>query len=433
MEADEERVLLGFEARARAAGWNPEWRILASADGQFRALRVEVPNGREKVSLSVSPRRATFLEASDLSGITLLGHLDAVLFRDSDVIEARLSASLTPAYLQVERLARQFRDVPGQPGDEDEESVIGAPCADSDDSVILSVADSRKGNSLEISALTAPLQALSSRLGAPARALSLKIRGLGVQTHDEALSAIEQLGGSFLFDLDLRFGVSLEFMQRRVQAYRPRSSENGSRSEPNYPRVGYSTDALSLYRYARSAARMPLLEYLAYYQVLENSFSVHTHRAQIALVKGEINDPRFDPGSDDHISRLLDRSLFRTGSHLSERDQLKATLRSVTGQGGIQSFLESNESVAEAISNKRLLPNVAVVHKGKNADLIDSIADRVYDIRCQIVHSKADGTQSGKWLLPGSREVTALGPDIELVRHLAQKVVIAGGSSRALH
>jgi hypothetical protein len=66
--------------------------------------------------------------------------------------------------------------------------------------------------------------------------------------------------------------------------------------------------------------------------------------------------------------------------------------------------------------------------------LRNDVADRVYDIRCKIVHTKTD-TRDGsvELLLPFSPEAEQLSFDIDLVQHLAQLVLVASSSPFNVH
>ena len=62
-----------------------------------------------------------------------------------------------------------------------------------------------------------------------------------------------------------------------------------------------------------------------------------------------------------------------------------------------------------------------------NADLRADVADRIYDIRCKIVHTKNDsGIGDVELLLPFSREAEQLSHDIELVQYVAQETLHRG-------
>jgi hypothetical protein len=119
---------------------------------------------------------------------------------------------------------------------------------------------------------------------------TLKIENARVGNHDQALQLLETVANSVFFELDLRYNVALSLYKippyirlRRTQpdGQRPTSARPVSEisSEiPHVPRNSYPAKPLALYWYARSAVNMPLLQYLASYQVLEYHFPIYYER-----------------------------------------------------------------------------------------------------------------------------------------------------------
>jgi len=62
------------------------------------------------------------------------------------------------------------------------------------------------------------------------------------------------------------------------------------------------------------------------------------------------------------------------------------------------------------------------------ADLRNEVADRIYDIRCKIVHTKGGGEGELELLLPFSKEAELLYYDIELIQYVARQVLIAAST-----
>lgn len=55
------------------------------------------------------------------------------------------------------------------------------------------------------------------------------------------------------------------------------------------------------------------------------------------------------------------------------------------------------------------------------------MSKRIYEIRCKIVHTKADARDPEvELLLPFSKEADLLQFDIDLIQYVAQQVLIAG-------
>jgi hypothetical protein len=64
----------------------------------------------------------------------------------------------------------------------------------------------------------------------------------------------------------------------------------------------------------------------------------------------------------------------------------------------------------------------------KSADLRNDIADRIYDIRCKIVHTKSDREGQIEMILPFTYEAEYLTHDVELVKFVAKSVLISSSA-----
>ena len=287
-------------------------------------------------------------------------------------------------------------------------------------------------------ALNSPDRQWSAEIGGPSRRfislgpersmriITLKIKG-AVQSprHDEALDVLEQVGQSVLFELDLRYNVSISFWPlsssdraRRVDAQGNRSpvqriAMEVSQDRPTLPRNSYPAKPLALYRYARSASNMPLLQFLAFYQVLEYYFASYFQREILDRMRQELLDPRFSAQDDRHLGRLVTLATSQGKGFATEREQLRATVRACVSISSLADYLRESGRT-EFFTGKQPIKGVARIDLKGSADIRDQVSDRIYDIRCRIVHSKSDATDYPDLILPFSDEAKALGFDIDL-------------------
>jgi hypothetical protein len=118
-------------------------------------------------------------------------------------------------------------------------------------------------------------------------------------------------------------------------------------------------------------------------------------------------------------------------NNLKELDQLKVLLPSVVDRTQLIEHISQLKVAKEALECKKqavqaVLP---INFASDNAKLLDEIAARVYSIRNRIVHSKGSDTfRDAPPLWPTSREVSALGADVALIRYLAQRTLIRYGT-----
>lgn len=197
-----------------------------------------------------------------------------------------------------------------------------------------------------------------------------------------------------------------------------------------FPRHEYDKAPISLYWYARSATGMPLLRFLAYYQVIEFYFPTYSQVEARRKIQNVLKDPGFRADRDTDIARILSAVRSRGGGFGDEGSQLRATLRECVDPDHLRSFLTSSEERQEFLSGKvKGLTDHKIPIANASADLRDHVADRIYDIRCKIVHTKGEGRNGEtELLLPFSREAEQLDYDIELVEYIAQRTLISSSS-----
>ena len=116
----------------------------------------------------------------------------------------------------------------------------------------------------------------------------------------------------------------------------------------------------------------------------------------------------------------------RRGSLLDERKQLGAALKHCVDTTELRDFLNETEDRKRYYSNEYKKISDKRIALTDEATLVEQTAERVYDIRCKVVHTKnAEGRERDEMILPFTKEADLLIDDVELVRFLARRVLIA--------
>jgi hypothetical protein len=117
----------------------------------------------------------------------------------------------------------------------------------------------------------------------------------------------------------------------------------------------------------------------------------------------------------------------RDGAIGNERSQLKATMSACVQREDLIQFIQADGEREKILTAKRKdITDAKLTVGSKDADVVGEAAERIYDIRCRIVHTKSDARDEGKAvLLPFSDDAENLQADIELVQFVAQRVLIA--------
>jgi len=269
--------------------------------------------------------------------------------------------------------------------------------------------------------------------GRPLQQTSIIITGTEAKTYDQVSKILSKISGSLFFQFDLSYGVVLELQRApRRHLLRGRTKEQVEQADlPTFPKQEFDEAPLTLYWYGRKAHNMPLLQFLSFFQVIEFYFPIY-YQAEIKkrIIK-VLKDPTFRYDKDTDISRLLGAFKSKSITYSDERTMLKATINECVDANEIRRFMQSSDKFKEQLSNKiKGVTDVKIPISNQDADLRNEIAERIYDIRCKIVHTKSDGIDNSDIILPFSPEAELMYYDIILLQYISQQVLI--NSSTAL-
>lgn len=363
----------------------------------------DMPAGKDTRSVFASDQRITQLLSFPFEKYVLLGQLKAIANYEDDFVESYIDrAGGPPAILGP--LARQL-DV-----DLDK------------DSRILEV--SRDGVNITVGLPSLELKALLGGGAVAGREFaSIRISGLGAATHDTALRRLESIANSLFFEIDSALGIPLVLSRPRFRQARRRRRE-GALDEVTFPSNEYEPEPMALFSYARGATGMPLLQFLAFYQVLEFYFPLYADQEIRRRVKSVVKNPRFNPHSEQQISSIIKAmSVGRGRGFGDEKAQLRATLRGSINPDAIRDHLQVGDR-AEYFGQKNGPAQQVIRVDMPDDDLLDATAARIYEIRCKIVHTK-DSDADKSQILPFSPEADKLGPDLTLLERLARESLVA--------
>ena len=270
---------------------------------------------------------------------------------------------------------------------------------------------------------------------------TLVIEGLQIRTHDQAQSILEKIANSVLFQLDYFDLSPIYLVNRKERKGKRRLPTKEEKITLFFPKYQYDVQPMSLYWYGNSAVEMPLLQYLSYYQAIEFYFPLYSSKQTFNLIKRILKDPSFQDKIDENINRLIRiiRPYIGKGGYSDERAALTATIENGLSIEELKTFFEENEKRKTFFTDKREWSKIAsqqifVEHLRVEQDkLVSNVALRIYEIRCKIVHTKlSDGDTQDTSLLPFSKEAQRLLFDIELIKFVARKVLIASAERLTL-
>lgn len=259
--------------------------------------------------------------------------------------------------------------------------------------------------------------------------LSLKISGVSVRRHENAVDLLRRIADSLLFQIDTSLGLAFNLTREFTGPMRrTRHRTIASLDELQFPTQEYDDAPMSLFWYARSAHGMPLLQFLAYYQVIEFYFPTYYQAEARRKIRRILKDPTFRADRDADIGRVLSSLTSGRSTIGNECSMMRATMQECVNPDELRGFLTKSEAQREFFSSKtKGLASKKILIADTKADLRNDVADRVYEIRCKIVHTKSD-SRDVELLLPFSKEADQLYPYIELVQYIAQQVLITAST-----
>jgi hypothetical protein len=407
--------------RERSEAARYKFEEVAATEQVEEHVVVHLPAGRDSRAVYISDISGLeSLLATDFDSRTFLSPYDAICSYERGEIEAALRPlnQLAASYV-FRRLTG--RAIPVNRAT-DEELTLVIPKRAPDDRVAISIGP-----------MSETLAAMLGRAGAKKSRAALSIRNVHVTQHDAAVRLLERVSNSLFFQVDLEAGLPLALSRERRLVPSPSQRRVFAPEQIQFPRFEYDQRACQLYWYARSAVSMPLLQFLAYYQCVEFYFPIYSQLEAQRRVRSVLKHPSFSPHRDTDVNEVLSAARATTRGFGDERSQLRATIQECVTPESLRAFLLEDEPRRNFFSAKKQELGVQRLNlQALDADWRSDVADRVYDIRCKIVHTKHSGTGDDvELLLPFSKEADALVYDIQLVQFVARQVLVA--SSGQLH
>ncbi|WP_306749092.1 hypothetical protein, partial [Saccharothrix yanglingensis] len=377
----------GLVTLAIAAGLD----YVAKKDGGTTSLTLSIPNGRNTRALHVNPAIARVLIRDGIGDVVFLGEYQAIFDRSTGVIEA-----FVRSVGRFGSIPRELRHLPGVQAvkkDDSSQSEEAHEFEDVDESALADVDEDVLYNywKLEVSSAATPLaiefSPATERLAALARRpyrepnplVSMEIRGVTIDRHDDLLDLLERYASALFFEIDIRFGVAI-ILQRESRSpiggggYLRRNDESAPLA---MPKNRYAKPATDLYFYARSATGMPLLQYLAYYQAIEFFFPSFWNAEVLRRLRQELRDVRFNVDDDGELQRLVNIAKNSGRGGTTERQQLQATISTCVDDASVTDFLKKNMFAGKLLRVKKIIEDVPDINERASGSLIDQISDRV--------------------------------------------------------
>jgi hypothetical protein len=258
--------------------------------------------------------------------------------------------------------------------------------------------------------------------------LAVRVEGLQITKNVEAAEQLGRVTNSLFFELRKKRNVNL-FVSRYYEVEtsgRTTRWKRMSRREPvvGFPKFEYDKQPIELYWHAVSAYKMPLLQYLAYYQILEYYFKKYSVLGAKREISNCLKDPEFNADDDNDIVKIVACVTGKLGPYVRENELLRDTIRECVSEDELALELNSEPLKAYFKKEYKIVSQFKVGQENREMDIRDQLAERIYDIRCRIVHTKEDDKRGR--IMPFTKEEVLLRRfDLPMIETVASQVLIA--------
>ena len=279
-------------------------------------------------------------------------------------------------------------------------------------------------------------QLASIDINRPYRKITIQIENIKINTHADAQKYLLKISNSLLFQLNQLLPIAISLSaekENRLMRLQKRRSNPICVSKLVALKHEYDNEPMALYLHAKKSIDSPLNQFLGFYQSIEYYFSAYANIEAKQQIQRILKNPLFNPNIDTDITQILSAiKVTRSNEIGDERNQLDITIRSCVDQEILKEFIISDEKRKDFYKNNlgKKLSSQSINIVSRNTNLIHEIAERIYDIRCRIVHKKANDNHDGL-ILPYSSEVRLLKIDTEIIEFISRNVLIE--NSRPLH
>ncbi len=271
------------------------------------------------------------------------------------------------------------------------------------------------------------------------RCLILRIRGFSFESSSIQESDLKTLLNSIFFDIKCLRNEYFEVYNynQLARRFRLKTPLNSGNSKDKHKLVVKNLIP-ELIDYLKVADRIDYLpfKFLCYYHILEYFLDKSAHLTIKRKLDAVLYQPDFDLNSDFYIGEIL-QTFKEEGDRLnSDKIKIQRVLQEFLERGKFLSFIDDLEFKDHFFSNQVLefQTNVDLNSLKRDTDvqLFKSLTERIYSIRCSIVHSNPDfGVKKGVPFVSSDRNLSILEKEVFLLEEIAKTLILKSKSNNS--
>ncbi len=227
---------------------------------------------------------------------------------------------------------------------------------------------------------------------------------------------VMQIAKASLFNVSMLCGENYSLVKDIEEGERiSRNIRLNRKGSPDVPHREYNDDMVQYYM-AGNSARIPKVQFLSYYNVLEFWFDKTYNDEKCAAIQKIITSPKFNHNNLNHYKKITE--IFRFGKNkASENELLQSLLEKYLDINDFKNFLGQNDYYLN--NNAHKISDTKFSLTDSDALLIRKLAKRIYRVRNAIVHSKE--SEEERYFPQDEKFISQ---EVNLVKYVSEQVII---------
>lgn len=266
------------------------------------------------------------------------------------------------------------------------------------------------------------------------RPRTIQVNNMEEPNIDAAIKHSNELIDSCLFGLTYVKNIPLGLVETFDTGIRPQSKRHFTFGERDFgnkfplPNASYRTDLIRFYQFGASSD-IPILQFLAFYQILEYFFVSVSDEHLYTKLSARINDFKFRT-SPNHLDRVI-QDVLEHSRVTDETEMLKNVIKKYIDEDDVIKFIKNyEEHLGDSYyTKKHEIFGVSIEVKLNPGHVVGNIAKLIKTVRNALVHSSDRHERSARHI-PFSKSTEIVEREVPLVRFLAEKIMTATATQR---
>jgi hypothetical protein len=284
----------------------------------------------------------------------------------------------------------------------------------------------------------ADLNSLLNRIGPGRRNWIITIENFKRTSPDGLNNDLRNILNSVLFDFEYSFNLAFEPIELNSLNKRIPRLKRPSLDVPNHPinftYKKYIPELIQYYHLSEKVDYIPF-KYLCYFHIVEYFSDKSAYVVVAEQVKQLLLKPDFHLKTDNYIDQAINIFKKENEKHLTDKIKLTRVLQQFVNMNEFREYLDATKLLdhfqKEQIFNCSKPLKIPLIDFTNEGTFFQSLTNRVYAMRCSIVHSNPDFDETKAVpFVHTSENVFRLNIEMALVYEISRNIVVKSSDTR---